>query len=262
MQPISSEPIFLGDMMQIDLVGPFQSLIYKYVLSGIDVFSKYLFAIPLTSAHAGLIAKALVSIFFQHSYIPKTILSELGTNFVAKLLHELSNLLEIKLLHASLKHPQTIGVVDKSHSALKWILKLNTDEKWTTWYKNVDIATFIHNTSYHSSIGCTPSSLFHGREPNKPIDLRFRSHTLARKELTSDYLVDLQDSLLQKFSHTKPRLLDAYRKYRTYYDKKAAAKPLVQKQYCLLLNPSLMSQSDFAVKSCTIWLPIYKIEKV
>ena len=262
LQPISSEQLFPGDMMQIDLVGPFQSPIYKYVLSGIDVFSKYLFAVPLTSAHAGTIAKALVSIFFQHSYIPTTILSDLGTSFVAKLLHELTNLLEIKLQHASLKHPQSIGVVERSHSALKRILKLNTDEKWTTWYKYVDLATFIHNTSYHSSIGCTPSSLFHGREPIKPIDLRFRSHTLAQKELTSDYLVDLQDSLLEKFSHTKSRLLDAYHKYRTYYDKKAAAKPLVQKQYCLLLNPSLLTQSDFAAKSCTIWLSLYKIEKV
>ena len=109
----------------------------------------------------------------------------MGTSFVAKLLHELTNLLEIKVQHASLKHPQTIGVVERSHSALKRILKLNTDEKWTTWYKYVDLATFIHNTSYQSSIGCPPSSLFHGREPTKPIDLRFRSHTLAQKELTS-----------------------------------------------------------------------------
>ena len=188
-------------------------------------------------------------------------MSGLGTSF-AKLLHELTNLLEIKLQHASLKHPQSIGVVERSHSALKRILKLNTDEKWTTWYKYVDLATFILNTSYHSSLGCTPSSLFHGREPIKPIDLRFRSHTLAQKELTSDYLVDLQDSLLQKFSHTKSRLLDAYHKYRTYYAKKAAAKLLVQKQHCLLLNPSLLTQSDFAAKSCTIWLSLYKIEKV
>ena len=141
-------------------------------------------------------------------------------------------------------------------------MKLNTDEKWTTWYKYVELATFIHNISYHSSIGCTPSSLFHGREPIETIDLRFRSHTLAQKELTSDYLIDLQDLLLQKFSHTKPRLLDAYHKYRTYYDKKAAAKPLVHKQYCLLLNPSLMTQSDFAAKSCSIWLSLYKLEKV
>ena len=105
LQPISSEQLFPGDMMQNDLDGPFQSPIYKYVSSGIDVFSKYIFAIPLTSAHAGTIAKALVSMFFQHSYIPKTILSDLETSFVAKLLHELTNLLEIKLQHASLKHP-------------------------------------------------------------------------------------------------------------------------------------------------------------
>ena len=56
----------------------------------------------------------------------------------------------MKLKHDSLKHPQTIGVVERSHSALKRILKLNTDEKWTTWYKYTDLATFIHNTSYHS----------------------------------------------------------------------------------------------------------------
>ena len=32
LQPISSEKLFPGDMMQIDLVGSFPSLIYKYVL--------------------------------------------------------------------------------------------------------------------------------------------------------------------------------------------------------------------------------------
>ena len=169
-------------------------------------------------------------------------MSDLGTSFVAKILHELTNLLEIKLQHASLKHPQTIKVVQRSYSALKWILKLNTDEKWTTWYKHVELATFIRNTSHHSSIGCSPSSLFHGRELIKSIVLSFKSHTLAQKELTLDYLVDLQDSLLDKFWHTKSRFLDAYHKYRSYYDKKAAAKPLVQKQYCLLLNPSLMTR--------------------
>ena len=185
LQPISSEQFFSGNMLQIDLVGPFQSPVYKYVLSGIYVFSKYLFAIPLTSAHAGTVAKALVSIFFQHSYIPTKILSDLGTSFVAELIHELSKLLEIQLEHASLKHPQTIGVVERSHAALKRFLKHNTDEKWRTWYRDVDLASFIHNT-YHSSIGRTPSSFFHGREPIKPIDLRFRSHALAQKELTSD----------------------------------------------------------------------------
>ena len=101
LQPIFSEQLFPGEMMQNDSVGPFQSPFYKCVLSGIDVFSKYFFAIPLTSAHAGTIAKALVSIFFQHRYILKTILSDLVTSFVAKLLLELTNLMEFKLQHAS-----------------------------------------------------------------------------------------------------------------------------------------------------------------
>ena len=183
-------------------------------------------------------------------------------NFVANLLHELTDLLKIKLQDASLKHSQAIGAVERSHSALKRILKLNTDEKWTTWYKHVDQAAFLHNTPFHSSIGCTPSSIDHGRKNTRPSELRFRNHTLDQKELNSDDLVDLQDLLLAKFLHTKSRLLDAYHKYGTYYDKRAAAKALVQKRYCLLLNPSLLKQSDFAAKSSTILLSLYKVEIV
>ena len=113
-------------MMQIDLAGPFHLPAFKFVLSGINVFSKFLFAVPLKSAHAGTVAKVLVSIFFQHSYIHTKILSGLGTSFVAELFHELSKLLEIQLELASLKRSQTIGVVERSHAALKRVLKLNT----------------------------------------------------------------------------------------------------------------------------------------
>ena len=81
--------------MQIDLVGPFQASIYKYAISGIDVFSKYLFAVPLTSAHAANVAKVL-PISFQQSYFLTTLLSDLVTSFVAKLLHELTDLFDIK----------------------------------------------------------------------------------------------------------------------------------------------------------------------
>ena len=93
-------------MLQIDLVGPLKSSQYKYVLSGIDVFTKYLFAVPLTNGYADTVARELVKVFFQHSYIPQTILSDLGTNFTSELMSELASLLEVKLKHASLKHPK------------------------------------------------------------------------------------------------------------------------------------------------------------
>ena len=88
------------------------------------MFSEYLFEIPLTSKHAGSIAEALVSLFFQHSHIPTTLLSDLRTIFVARLQHELIDLLEIQLQHASLKHSQTIRVFGRSYLGLQLFLNL------------------------------------------------------------------------------------------------------------------------------------------
>ena len=99
-------------MLQIDLAGPLKSTQFKYVLSGIDVFTKYSFAVPLTNGYADTVARELVKMFSQHSYIPQTVLSDLGRNFTSELMSELASLLEVKLKHASLKQPQTIGAVD------------------------------------------------------------------------------------------------------------------------------------------------------
>ena len=110
-----------GETLEIDLVGPLKSPVHLYVLRAIDVLTKYLFAVPLTNVRADTIARGLTSIFFRHSSLPKTILSDLGASFVSDLLHELTKLLEIQLEHASLKHPQKVGVGERSHSALKRI---------------------------------------------------------------------------------------------------------------------------------------------
>ena len=66
LQPISFLQCFPGDMMQIDIVGPLKSPVYKFVLTGIVVF-KYLFAAPLTNASADTVARELTKIFFMHS---------------------------------------------------------------------------------------------------------------------------------------------------------------------------------------------------
>ena len=262
LQPVSSLNSYPDGTLQIDLVGPLKSPVHRYVLTAIDVFTKYLFAVPVTNVRADTIARELTSIFFRHSYLPKTILSDLGTSFVSQLSHELTKLLEIQLDHASLKHPQTVGVVERSHSALKRILKLSTNEQWNDWFKYVQLATLIHNTSYHSAIGCSPTVLFHVREPIKPLDLRFNNTLIERFSPNSEYVIALQDAMNKKFSETRFKLTEMYNKYRAYYDCKAEAKPLALFSYCLLLNPKLMTQSDFASKSLPILLPLYRIEKI
>ena len=193
LHPVSSQNSYPGETLQIDLVAPLNSPVHRYALTAIDVFTKYLFAVPSTNVRADTIARELRSIFFRHSFLTKTILFDLGTSFVSELLHELTKMLEIQLEHASLKHPETVGVVERPHSALKRILQLNTNQQWNDLFKYVQLATFIHNTSYHSAIGCSPTVLFHGGEPMKPLDLRFNNTLIERFSPNSEYVIALQD---------------------------------------------------------------------
>ena len=155
-----------------------------------------------------------------------------------------------------------MGVVERSHSALKRILKLKTNEKWNDWFKYVQLATFIHNTSYHSVIGCSTTVLFHGPEPKTLLNLRFNNTLIERFSPKSEYVFALQDAMNKNFNETKFKLTEMYDKYRAYYGCKAEAKPLALFSYCLSLNPKLMTLSDFASKSLPIWLPLHRFEKL
>ena len=261
-QQLSSLQSYPGDMMQIDIVGPLKSPVYKFVLTGIDLFSKYLFAAPMTNTSADTVARELTKVFFTHSYVPKRILSDLGSVFTSKLIHEFTDLLDIQIGHATLKQTQTIGLVERSHRELKRILKINTDAQWTDWHRYVPLGTFIHRTSYYSSIGCCPSTIFRGREPIKPLDLRFLTKALEIATADADFVTALQDAMLKKFKETKDNIVSSYHRYRGYYDQKALAQPLVLHSFCLLLNPLLTNQSDNRNKSLQVWLPLYRVEKV
>ena len=94
------------------------------------------------------------------------------------------------------------------------------------------------------------------------MDLRFSVKSLETTTANSDYVSALQDAMLEKFKETKGKLIASYQRYRKYYDQKASAQPLKLHDYCLLFNPKLTTQSDFASKSVQIWLPLYRVEKV
>ena len=95
----------------------------------------------------------------KSSYIPKTILSDVGTAFTAHVMTELSKLLEITLQYATVKHPQTVGSVDRTDASLKQYLGIYENKLKKDWHNYVNLAIFVHNTSYHASIGCTPTYL-------------------------------------------------------------------------------------------------------
>ena len=78
LNPVSSYTSFPCDL-QVDIAGQLpKSGGYSYIITAMDVFSKYMFAQTVTSPSAEVVAKILMQWFLRHSYIPLAILTYKG----------------------------------------------------------------------------------------------------------------------------------------------------------------------------------------
>ena len=161
------------DAMQIDLVpGLPPSGGYENIGTAIDVFSRYLFAYPTSNQDDKTVAQVLINIMTKHAYLPTTFISDKGTAFTSNVIKEVAGVLGITPKHATTKHAQTIGPLERSHASIKQALKIETGERRPLWHKYVSIAVLNYNTSYHASIGYEPSRVFHGRIPYNILDIK------------------------------------------------------------------------------------------
>ena len=152
------------DAMEFDLVPelpPFGG--YENIVTAMDVFSRYVFAFPTSNQDAKPIAKVLLNIMTKHAYLPTTLISDKGTAFLSHVIKEVAGVHGITLKDATTKHAQTIGLLERSHASIKQALKIETCEQRSLWHKYVKIAVFNYKISYHTSIGCEPSRVFHSR---------------------------------------------------------------------------------------------------
>ena len=149
------------DTIQIDLNADLPpSGGYENIATGMDVFSRYLFAYTTSNEDAKTIAKVLINTMTKHAYLPTTLISEKGKAFMSHVTKELNGVLGITLKHITTKHGQTIGLLEQSHASIKQALKIKTGERRSLWHKYVSIAVLKNNTSYHISIGCYTSRVF------------------------------------------------------------------------------------------------------
>ena len=102
--------------------------------------------------------------------MPTTLITDKGSAFTSTILAEITAVMGITIKCATTKHPQTIGKLERTHASLKTNLKMASEEYRRQWHKYLPLAVLNYNTTYHSSIGCEPSKLFHGRIPYNVLD--------------------------------------------------------------------------------------------
>ena len=226
------------DAMQIDLVPELPpSGGYTNIVTAMDVLSRYLFAYPTSNQDAKTIAKVLINIMTKHAYLPTTLISDKGTAFMSHVIKEVAGVLGITLKHATTKHAQTIGLLERSHMSLKQALKIETGERRSFWHKYVSIAVLHYNTSYHKSIGCEPSRVFHSRIPYNILDLKLGIRPQQQLFPTPQIAQDIFEQTEMIHQDVRKNAMQAYIKYKAYYDKKANASKLKEADYVYILQP-------------------------
>ena len=249
--------------MQIDLVpGLPPSGGYENIVTAMDVFSRYLFAYPTSNQDAKTIAKVLINIITKPAYLPTTLISDKGTAFTSHVIKEVAGVLGITLKHATTKHAQTIGLLERSHASIKQSLRIETGERRSLWHKYISIAVLNYNISYNSSIGCEPSRVYHGRIPYNILDLKLGIRPQKIPVPDSEIAQGVLEHTETIFQDVRRNAMQAYIKYKAYYDKKANASKLEQSDYVYIPQPKADHQGSKIPFTDFRWIGPYFIAKV
>ena len=122
------------DLMQINLLPELPlSVGYEIIITAIDVFSRYAFAYPVSNPTAVNTAKVILDIRTRYAYLPTLIITDKRSVFVSQVIHEVAEILGISLKHATTKHAQTIGVLERAHATINTSSKVASGEYRKQW---------------------------------------------------------------------------------------------------------------------------------
>ena len=133
--------------------------------------------------------------------------------------------------------------------------------KRSLWHKYVSIAVLNYNTSYHTSIGCEPSRVFHGRIPYNILDFKMGIRPQHAPIPFSENAQDFLDQGELIYQGVRRNAMQAYIKYKAYFDRKADAPKLKEADYVYVLQPKTDPQGSRFPFTEIRWFGPYIIEK-
>ena len=130
------------------------------------------------------------------------------------------------------------------------------------WQKYLPLAVLNYNTTYHSSVGCEPSKVFHGRIPYHVLDHKLGNNPNKDFLPTTEFEEQLQKRTQILSDQIKKNIRQSYLKYKGNYDLKAKVAPLNDQDFCFILQPKADNQGSKIPTRDNRWIGPYIIEKV
>lgn len=192
----------------LDLVGeirPSSSKLQRYILVGIDYFTKWIEAIPLTNVDQETIVKFIQKHIIYRFGIPETITTDQGSIFTGRKVQEFAKELGFKLLTFTPYYAQANGQVEAKNKVLIGLIKKHVGKNPRNWHKILDQILWACRTSPKDATNTTPFRLTYGHDVVLPFKIYLQSTRIqSPPEVLSesywnmmlDELVDLDKEIL------------------------------------------------------------------
>ena len=220
--PIPVEGPF--NMIGVDAVDPFSVTKSgnRYLIVYTDYLTKWpeCFAVP--TIDAPVVADLLVNEIIRRHGAPHKLLSDRGTNFRSKLIHEVCLLVNIEKVNTTAFHPQCDGLTERFNQTLVHTLSQYVSASQDDWDRHIPAALFAYRTSPNEITGESPFMLLYGRKPRLPCDV-----SLLKPTDVSASIRDHRARIIQHIEEVQRlaqiNLQRAQQRMKDYYDRDATS---------------------------------------
>ena len=137
---------------------------YKYILTIIDIFSKYGFMVPLKDKTGSSVAKAFQEVFKESGRKPNKIWTDKGKEFYNKNVRSVLGDIELY----STENEEKSSVVERWNRTMREkLFKYFSANNTSIYYNILPELVRQYNSTKHSSINMTPTSA--SRKQNEPV---------------------------------------------------------------------------------------------
>lgn len=195
------------DKLYMDIVVPLpmSATGNKYILSMVDDLTKFVEFVALPDQMASTIAQGLYENILCRYTIPRSKVTDNGSNFVGDVFKKLCKMFQVEKLQTTTYHPQA-NAVERQHSTLGNYLRTYTGDRPTNWDSFLSSAAHAYNNSVHVSTGYTPMQLLFGFCAEMPSKLTKEPEPLYTYD---DYIQELRFKLQKGFSIARKNLWQA-----------------------------------------------------
>ncbi|MCH87748.1 RNA-directed DNA polymerase (Reverse transcriptase), partial [Trifolium medium] len=203
---------------------PTSSKNHRYIIVGIDYFTKWIEAIPLPNVDQEAVINFIQNHIIYRFGIPESITTDQGSVFVGRKMQDFAEQTGFRLLTSTSYYAQANGQVEAANKCVIGLIKKHIAQKPRNWNKTLDQVLWAYRNSPKESTKSTPFRLTYGHDAVLPAEICLQSVRIQKHmEIPSDHywnmmldeLVDLDEERLQALdvlTRQKERIAKAYNK--------------------------------------------------